>query len=189
MKRAAQWPPLVAAALFASLATGCVASPTVVIVDKKTALEEQAAGSWKGLSSELDHAGISAQPVPYTRGELEAAGVPVGKGDEELAGEEATSDPEVIDQLLLRRCVGEKLDGSLDDTPATCTAPIEASRQSRLLERENRRRWQLWRFLAGGKSGKPITDVRTAWRKAHLGEVICGGQVEREGGGWEVKRC
>lgn len=182
-----------ALAALVALACGCISAPPVVIADRKTALEEQAAGSYPGLTAELAKAGVSARPVPYTRGQLESAGVPVGKGDEQLAQPEAGSDADLLDQLLVRRCVGETLDGELAETPATCTEPIGAARQARLLERENRRRFQLWRALASAKApaGRPPTleQIRRAWRKAHLGEVICGGQVQMEGGGWEAKKC
>jgi len=181
------------ALLTGALATACISAPPLIIADRKTALEEQAAGSFPSLKAELDQAGVSARPVPYTRGQLEAAGVPVGKGDEQLAQQEAGTDADLLDQLLTRRCIGEKLDGSLDETPATCTEPIPASRQARLLEQENRRRFQIWRSLApataaGGKQ-RSLDEVRQAWRKAHLGEVVCGGQVQTEGGGWETKKC
>ena len=173
------------------LASACITAPPVIIADRKTALEEQASGSFPSLTGELQQAGVSARPVPYTRGQLEAAGVPVGKGDEQLAQEEATTEADLLDQLLLRRCIGEKLDGTLDETPATCTEPIAAGRQARLLERENRRRFQIWRTLAARLAAKQPTldEVRKAWRKAHLGEVICGGQVQLEGGAWETKKC
>ena len=186
-------PLSLALSIAAVLASACITAPPMIIADRKTALEEQAAGSFPALTGELAQSGVSARPVPYTRGQLEAAGVPVGKGDEQLAQEEAGTDADLLDQLLTRRCIGEKLDGSLDETPATCTEPIPAGRQARLLERENRRRFQIWRSLASAKpvAGKQPTleEVRKAWRKAHLGEVICGGQVQAEGGAWEPKKC
>lgn len=180
------------ALLTAVLSSACITAPPVIIADRKTALEEQAAGSFPALTGELHGAGVSARPAPYTRGQLEGAGVPVGKGDEQLAQEEAGTDAELLDQLLTRRCIGEKLDGTLDETPASCTEPIATARQSRLLERENRRRIQIWRALASAKAGgkqPTLDDVRKVWRKAHLGEVICGGQVQAEGGAWETKKC
>ncbi len=178
-----KWMPLVTVALCA-----CISAPPVVIADRKTALEEQAAGSFEPLTAELEQTGVSARPVPYTRGQLESAGVPVGKGDEQLAQQEAATDADLIDQLLMRRCVGEALEGTLVETPATCTEPIAAGRQARLVERENRRRAQIWRSLA--REQKPtVEEVRKSWRKAHLGEVICGGQVQADGGVWGTKKC
>lgn len=186
-------PQRLAALLAAVLASACITAPPVIIADRKTALEEQASGSFPGLTAELQQAGVSARPVPYTRGQLEAAGVPVGKGDEQLAQEEAVADADLLDQLLLRRCIGEKLDGSLDETPATCTEPIAASRQARLLERENHRRFQIWQALASAKAPKgaapTVAVVAKTWRQKHLGEVICGGQVQAGSGGWETKKC
>jgi hypothetical protein len=168
------------------LVTGCISAGPITIVDRKTALEEQAAGTYPALDQELKQAGVAPGPVPYTRGQLEAGGVPVGKGDEQLAQEEAVTEADLIDQLLLRRCIGEALDGTLVETSATCTEPIQPARQARLLERENRRRAQIWRAIA---PQKPLEQVRATWRKAHLGEVICGGQVQVEGGAWEAKKC
>lgn len=186
--------PLAALSLLL-LASACITAPPMIIADRKTALEEQASGSFPALTAELQQAGVSARPVPYTRGQLEGAGVPVGKGDEQLAQEEASTEADLLDQLLLRRCIGEKRDGTLDETPATCTEPIAPGRQARLLERENRRRFQIWRAIAAKAATTPaakqqtLDDVRKAWRKAHQGEVLCGGQVQLEGGAWETKKC
>ena len=168
------------------LLTACISAPPLVIADRKTALEEQAAGSFAPQAAELEQAGVSARPVPYTRGQLESAGVPVGKAADALAPEEARDDADLLDQLLTRRCIGEALDGTLAETPATCTQPVPAAQQSRLVERENRRRFQIWRSLASG--GRSLDEVRKVWREAHLGEVIRGGQVQIAAG-WEAKRC
>ncbi len=174
-------------ALFALLlSTACISAPPLVIADRKTALEEQAAGSFEPQESELAQAGVSPRAVPYTRGQLESAGVPVSSAAGELAPEEARGDADLLDQLLTRRCVGEALDGTLAETPATCTQPIAAAAQSRLVERENRRRFQIWRSLSSG--GKPVEEVRKVWREVHLGEVVCGGQVQ-SAAGWEAKKC
>jgi hypothetical protein len=192
MNRTQRLTQLAQITLCGALASACITAPPMIIADRKTALEEQASGSFPALTGELQQAGVSGRPVPYTRGQLEGAGVPVGKGDEQLAQEEASTEADLLDQLLLRRCIGEKLDGSLDETPATCTEPIAAGRQARLLERENRRRFQIWRTLAAkAPAGKQpsMEEVRRSWRKAHLGEVICGGQVQLEGGAWETKKC
>lgn len=171
-------------ALVLLVTTACISAPPLVIADRKTALEEQAAGTFD--TRELDQAGVSARPTPYTRGQLESAGVPVGNAASELAPEEPRGDADVLDQLLLRRCVGEALDGTLVETPATCTQGIAAVQQSRMVERENRRRFQIWRSLSA--SGKPVDEVRKVWREVHLGEVICGGQVQAAAG-WEAKKC
>jgi hypothetical protein len=175
-----------------TLTAGCIKAPMVTIVDRKTALEEQAAGTYKPLDAELDQASVSAKPVPYTRGQLESGGVPVGKGDEELAQADAATDADLIDQLLTRRCVGESLDGTIVDTPKTCTEPLAPAQQARLLESENRRRWQIWRSLLALKSTSgrqpSVDELRKTWRAVHLGEVICGGQVETATG-WEIKKC
>lgn len=168
---------------------GCIKVPDVVIVDRKTALEEQAAGRFDGLGDELAQAGLTAGPVPYTRGELEAAGVPVGKGDEALGRGEAVSDGEIIDELLVRRCVGEALDGRLVDTPRSCTQPIDPAKQAGLLERANRRRFQIWRYLGSKQPSLRADVVRAEWRRVHLASVVCGGQVQKDDGSWEPKAC
>src|SRR5262245_18961064 len=73
---------LLRAVLLGQVLTACVKAPDLVILDRKTALEQQAAGNFRGLEEELEQAGIVPGPVPLTRGQLEAAGVRVAAGPE-----------------------------------------------------------------------------------------------------------
>jgi hypothetical protein len=50
-----------ASVVLALLLAGCV-SPTVVVVDQKTALEQQAAGDYPPLDNELEQAGLAPSP-------------------------------------------------------------------------------------------------------------------------------
>ena len=172
----------------ASLAAGCVRAPAVVIVDRRTAVEQQASGSFRGLEEDLEQAGLAPRPVPLTAGQLGAAGV-------RRDGLEATdqdgdgSDALRADTLLIKRCIGEALDGALVLTLDPCTGTIDVPQVGQLIERVNRERRQLWRWLAGQAPGKTDDEVRMVWRETHLAGLVCGGQFQVAGGAWEIKRC
>lgn len=169
--------------------TGCIRAPDLVIVDHKTALEEQAGGSYRGLAEDLDGAAVSPRPAPFTRGELESAGVAARPGEVLAENELTVSDVDQIDRLLVRRCLGEKLNGTLAVTPQSCTERRDAAEVSALVERANRTRWQVWRMLQERHPGAKPDEVRRAWRNAHMSAVICGAQVENADGTWGVKKC
>jgi hypothetical protein len=171
----------------AALAAGCVSAPAVVIVDRKTALEQQASGTFRGLEDELEQAGLSPRPAPLTAAQLTAAGVRTGVDTGEA--DDAAGDAERGDALLVKRCIGESLEGELVLTVEPCTGAIDVPQVGRLIERVNRERRQLWRWLAGQSPGKSAEQVRAAWREIHLGGLVCGGQFQAAGGGWEIKRC
>lgn len=177
---------LVVAAALLAVGPACIKTGNVVIVDRKTALEQQAAGSYRGLEDELARAGVTPGPAPLTRAELEASGA--AGGERALTDDEIASDAATIDDLLVRRCIGEALDGTLVETAATCTGG-EPPRLARLVERTNRQRWQVWRWLQSKRPGASLDDVRRAWREVHLRGVVCAGQVQRADGAWETKKC
>jgi hypothetical protein len=170
-------------ALGALLGAGCIRAPGIVVVDHATALERQAAGRFPDLERELALAGLAPRPSPLSRAELEARGGARATLDPDEAGE-----AERVDALLTARCVGEARDGLLVATPDSC-AVKELPRLSRLLERANRDRQQLWLALAAARPQRSAAEIRQAWRAVHLRAVICGGQVQRDDGAWEVKRC
>ena len=58
-----------ATGLVLSALAACV-NPNVVVVDQKTALEQQAAGDYPELENQLEQAGMSAAPEPFAREEL-----------------------------------------------------------------------------------------------------------------------
>ncbi|HKA92150.1 MAG TPA: DUF1318 domain-containing protein [Haliangiales bacterium] len=166
---------------------GCVRAPDVVIVDRRTALEQQASGSFRGVEEELEQAALSPRPEPVTGAQLEAAGVSRGgdAGDADAAG---LPDSLRVDTLLVRRCAGEARDGTLVLTVDRCTGTIDVPRANRLVERVNRNRRQLWQWLAQ-RTGRTPAEAQAAWREVHLTGVVCGGQVQKPDGAWEVKRC
>jgi hypothetical protein len=170
-----------------ALAGGCVSAPAVVIVDRKTFVEQQASGSFRGLEEELEQAGLVPRPVPVTAAQLGAAGV--RREGLEATDQDDGSDAARADALLIKRCLGEALDGTLVLTLDPCTGTLDVPLVDRMIERVNRERRQLWRWLAGQAPGKTADEVRTAWRETHLVGLVCGGQVQVAGGTWEVKRC
>lgn len=180
--------------LVALVLAGCIRAPAVVIVDRRTALEQQASGSFRGLEEELEQAGLLPRPTPLTPAQLGASGV---QRDGLEAGDDETDDAVRSDALLVKRCLGEALDGSLVLTLDPCTGTVDVPSVDRLVERVNRNRRQLWRWLAGktrgpGRDqGRARTDdeVRAAWRETHLAGLPCGGQYQVTGGAWEVKKC
>ncbi len=183
------------AALAALALAGCITAPAVVIVDRRTALEQQASGSFRGLEEELEQAGLSPRPAPLTPAQLGAAGVR-REGLEAADTDDETSDAVRSDALLIKRCLGEALDGTLVLTLDPCTGTLDVPSVDQLVERVNRNRRQLWRWLAGQGSGptpgkRRATDdeVRAAWRQTHLAGLPCGGQYQVTGGAWEVKKC
>lgn len=172
--------------LFLSLSlVGCIRAPDVVIVDRKTALEQQAAGSFRGLEEELEQAGLLPRATPLTAAQLEAAGV---RKEDAVEDAEGLPDGVRVDTLLVQRCVGEALDGTLVLTIDRCTGTIDVPQTNRLIERVNRNRRQVWQWMAGKASGRPA-QVQASWREVHVSGAICGAQVQKADGTWEVKKC
>jgi hypothetical protein len=96
---------------------GCFTPPEIVMVDRATALEQQAAGSFDDLEQRLDRAGIEPRPVPLTPGQLEALGIRPAP----LVDESDLTDADRLDGLLAQHCIGEGRDGlrSTRGKPAT----------------------------------------------------------------------
>ncbi len=166
---------------------GCIKAPDVVIVDRRTALEQQASGSFRGLEEDLEQAALSPRPQPLTGAQLEAAGVARG-GDPSDADAAGLPDSLRVDALLIHRCAGEARDGTLLLTVDRCTGTIDVPRANRLVERVNRNRRQVWQWLAQ-RTGRTPEQAQVAWREVHLAGVVCGGQLQKPDGTWEVKRC
>ncbi len=70
-----------------------------------------------------------------------------------------------------------------------CTGTIDVPQVNRLVERVNRQRRQLWTWLGKLEPRKSPAEIQSAWRAVHLAGVVCGGQVQKPDGTWEVKRC
>jgi uncharacterized protein YdbL (DUF1318 family) len=174
----------------ASLVAGCVA-PNVVVVDQKTALEQQAAGGYPALENDLERAGLVPTPEPFAREELaggrERAGASaLSKLAESYA--EGVSDADTIDRLLLQKCIGEALSGLLVPRPGDCIGTTDTAELTRVLGRENLHRRQLWQLLASERHTS-IEAVRDVWQELHLAQVVCGGLIETRGGSWVPKTC
>jgi hypothetical protein len=176
------------------LLPACVA-PNVVVVDQRTALEQQAAGGYPALENELEQAGMAPAPEPFAREELATRRERSGeKGGSDALGPlaelyvKSESDADAIDRLLLQRCIGEARSGLLEPRPSECVGAADATEMARLLGRENLHRRQLWRLLASTRQVS-VDRVQPAWREQHLEQVVCGGLVEGADGGWGPKAC
>ena len=175
-----------------SLLAGCIRPPDVVLLDRKTVLEEQASGELYALENELREEVIVPKGVEFTRGELREAGADLSRGSlSAIVAVHAAmrSDLERVDDLLVRRCVGEAQNGLLVETPGTCAGRTHATRVSAAVQRVNRARRQLWRWMHEHRPESSEEELRERWRAHHLGTVVCGGQVQDGAGRWEPKRC
>ena len=174
------------AALFgvAGLA-GCFKPPEIVMVDRATALEQQAAGSFDDLERTLDRAAIEPRPVPLTPEQLEALGIRPAP----LVDESDLTDADRLDGLLAQHCVGEGKDGLIVETREACKGGADAEEVQTLLERVNRARRQLWRWMHEQRTDVPEADLRRTWRENHLRNVVCGGWIEGADGKWLGKSC
>ena len=180
----------VCVALGLSVLPGCV-TPNVVVVDQKTALEQQAAGGYPALENDLEQAALSPAPEPFAREELasgseRSGGGPLGEVAALYAKSE--SDADSIDRLLLQKCIGEALSGLLEPRPSDCIGAADANEMARLLGRENLHRRQLWQLLANERKVS-LERVQPVWRELHVEQVVCGGLVEQSAGSWGAKSC
>lgn len=177
--------------LVAVVLSGCIRAPDVVIVDRRTALEAEAAGRFAELEEALDVAAIRPQPSPLTRATLEAAGWrPTAEDDAieamtRIRRDEATR----VDDLLRRKCIGESLAGTLQTTPAKCAGAVDPADVGRIIERVNRSRQQIWLWMGRKAPGVPADALQRSWRKRNLERVVCGGWVEETAGNWREKAC
>jgi len=173
--------------LLAALASaGCIRAPEIVMVDRATALEEQASGSFKDVEQRLARAGMSPTPVPLTPNQLEDLGIQPTPLVENLGKTQA----ERIDDLLRRHCVGEGRDGLLVvDSRRRCQIGRMSADDIALVERVNRARVQLWQWMRTVRPDVPEEALRRSWQQVHAQGVICGGRVEADDGTWGEKKC
>lgn len=178
--------------LVLALSSACIKAPDVVMVDRQTMLEEQVSGELQALDDELREQVLVPTASDFTRGQLEAAGVDLQDDTiSQVTRVHAVflSELEVIDDLLVRRCVGEAKTGLLQETPATCSGRLSAQRTTASVQRVNRARRQLWEYLAKKQPGVAADEIPARWRERHLEAVVCGAQVQGPGGAWELKKC
>lgn len=172
--------------LLAALAcAGCISAPELVMVDRATALEEQAAGSFKDLEHRLARAGMSPTPVPLTPNQLEELGMQPPRLVENLGKTQADR----IDELVRRHCLGEGKDGLLVDTRRQCQGGRLTGDDAALMDRVNRSRLQLWQWMSTVRPGVPEEALRRSWHQVHAQGVVCGGWVESADGTWGEKKC
>lgn len=170
---------------------GCIKAPDVVLVDRHTLLEAQASGRLPQQEAQLAQAGISPGPAAFTPGQLERSGWHSVPGHDAIAALYAsqTDDASVLEQWLVRRCVGEANDGTLIPTPDVCSGAMDAADVARRLERANRNRRQVWAYLQGQQKRASEAEVRDVWRTQHRQEAACGAWWQKSDGIWEQKPC
>jgi uncharacterized protein YdbL (DUF1318 family) len=164
---------------------GCFKPPEIVMVDRATALEQQASGSFEDLERKLDRAGIEPRPVPLTPEQLESLGIRPAP----LVDESELTDADRLDGLLAQHCVGENKQGLIVDTQDACKGAADAEEIATLVERVNRARAQLWRWMHEQRHDISETALQHAWRENHLRNVVCGGWIEGSDGAWQAKPC
>jgi hypothetical protein len=164
---------------------GCFKPPEIVMVDRATALEQQASGSFEELERKLDRAAIEPRPVPLTPEQLEA----LGYRPPPLVDESDLTDADRLDGLLARHCLGEGKDGTIVDTRDACKGTDDAQEVEILVERVNSARRQLWRWMHLQRADVPEAGMQRAWHDNHLRNVVCGGWIEGSDGKWKAKSC
>ncbi len=164
---------------------GCFKAPEIVMVDRATALEQQASGSFDDLERELDRAAIEPRPVPLTPDQLVALGIRPAP----LVDESELTDADRLDGLLAQHCVGEGKNGLIVDTHDACKGAADSEEVQTLLERVNRARRQLWRWMHEQRADVSEGDLQRGWRENHVRNVVCGGWVEGSDGKWQEKSC
>lgn len=180
------------ALLIPGAGAGCVNVSDVVLLDNKTALEQQAAGEFRALENDLAQAGISPKAEDIPRSQLEAENADLGSssmGEIVRIYSSVQTDAEWIDDMLVAGCIGEALDGLLKPTPDLCNQDVDAGKMARVVGRTNLHRRQIWRVIRERQPKVPAEEVRSAWRTIHLRRVVCRGLIQTDGQKWEKKRC
>lgn len=171
-------------------AAACITVPDVIIADRATVLEQQAAGDFQPLARDLRRAAIIPGGEPFGPGDLPGGAARTGDLDELLRIDAAPpADAEQIDALLVERCIGESSEGLLVPTEATCQGEPDVEAAMRLLERANRDRRQLWAWIDQKRPASDVDAVRKQWRVFHLMTTPCGANLQVASGDWEAKRC
>jgi hypothetical protein len=173
-------------------ASACVHAGDVVLLDRKTVLEEQASGELHPLENDLRESVIVPRGAEFTHAELEEAGADLTNSTLSQVIEVnalVRTEADYLDDLLVRRCIGEGKLGLLVETPRTCLGRTDEGRSSAAVQRVNRARRQLWRYLHEARPQVPEPELRAQWRRLHLEAVVCGAQIQDENGKWQIKRC
>jgi len=139
----------------------------------------------------LTQAGGSPRPAPFTRGQMESKGIRPESSTLDLVlrpYEGYVTDQEQLDKLLVRRCVGEGMDGFVHETPKTCVGGYNQRAVTRLLQRINTHRRQVLELMQA-RTKKSPDQVKRAYRDQLLKLLVCGGWFQDDAGQWEVKKC
>lgn len=174
------------------LLAGCVKAPDIILTDQRTALEQQAAGEFHALENDLTQAGIAPKGEDFSRESLEADNPDSSTstlGEVAQLYSAVQSDSEWLDQLLVAGCVGEALDGLIQQTPDRCQQEVDAGQVTRVVERSNLHRRQLWRAIQQREPQNPEERVRAVWRERHLQRVVCAAWIQKDADTWEQKKC
>ena len=165
---------------------GCIQAPKIATIDRATALEQQAGASFPDAEQKLAHAAAVAQPVGLTPDQLEALGAPAAR----IVDESDQTDAERVDDLLERHCVGEGNDGLLAETKSACHGGVEDRDELvKLVDRANRARAQVWRWMKEQQPAVSEEEVRKRWRTKHAEGVTCGAWMQDDEGKWREKKC
>jgi len=165
-------------------AAGCIKAPELVMVDRATALEQQASGSYPELEKKLAQAAVTPRPVPLTPDQLEALGMTTT-----LTDRTEMTDADRVDDMLKRHCIGEGRNGLLVDTSDACHGAVDHDELAVRIDRVNRARGQLWRWMHEQRPELSVDELRNRWRKTHVTSVACGGWIEGDDGTWGAKSC
>ena len=169
----------------------CIKAPDIVIVDRHSLLEEQAAARMPQAQAEVAQAGLSAGPAPLTPGQLARSGWQPDAAHDAIAALYSgwTDETQMLDQLLLRHCIVEAKDASLVSTPDACSGAIDLADVGRRLEKANRSRRQIWLYLQQQRQRTSDAEVRAAWRQERQKALVCGGWWQKDDRAWEAKPC
>ncbi len=163
----------------------CIKAPSIVMVDRGTALEQQAAGSYDELEQRLDRAAVEPSPVAMTPEQLEALGIRPARS----SGGARLTEADRVDALLVQHCIGEGSDGLLAQTPDACRGAADVEETARDVGRVNVARQQLWRWMHAQRPDVSASDLRREWRTLHVAGVVCGAWIQGDDGQWHAKAC
>ena len=175
-----------------ALATGCVKAPDIVLTDQRTAFEQQAAGEFRALENDLHSASIAPKGEDLTLEAMEAQHAESGSsslGEVAQLYSAVQTDADWIDEMLVAGCLGEARDGLLQQRGDSCKRAVDTGRLTRVVERANLHRRQLWQVMHKRAPEMDERRVRASWRQRHLRRVVCDALVQSAEGAWEKKSC
>ncbi len=164
---------------------GCIRAPEIVMVDRATALEQQASGSFDQLEKDVAVGAVNARSLPLTPNQLEALGIMPAP----IIDQSEQTEADRIDALLRQRCIGEGKDGLLVDTHDDCIGASDRDQALALVDRTNRARVQLWQWMQKERPDQSVDALREKWRVNHAQAVTCRAWLQKPDGTWGAKEC